>query len=448
MSNIYFASLLVGLFLTLAYTLVKPEKFYEYPYFMAAVFIVFIVPQCVSILRFPGMAVGDPVENVLLMSCLCFGCCWLGYLPRPWRLVSAKLACPIDQDRLFQGGLIFMAVSFFFNYLISRMSDEETGGSQWTGPVTIYGFFAGLIYPAFAICLSTALRKQTAFAWLSVAIASIQPILSAFIAGRRETTVLCVLTVALTLFYTYGLRPARLVILGFILFATLAIPATGTYRGFAAERDWEGVRQMDLIGNFRTFLNTESVLELRNAALLIQSVKESGDYEYGGGYWDAMVFRFVPAQILGKKFKEGIMFEPPEERAERETARMAYNIPLGATLTGMGDSFVQFGFFGCLFFAALGFLFKSFYAATRQRNAIFAQLFYIMIGTSAMRAVTHETVDFLPGMTYYAIFLGILFWYVKLPLYRSRRLLPFHTRAPLSPETAAEAAEETEAKLH
>jgi hypothetical protein len=414
--------------------MVKPEKFYEYPYFMAAVFIVFIVPQGISILRFPGMAVGAPVDDVLLMSCLCFGCCWLGYLFRPWRLVSAKLACPINQDRLFQGGLIFMFVSFFFNNLISHMTEEETGGSQWTGPVTIYDFFAGLIYPAFAICLSTALRKQTYGAWASVAFAAIQPIMSAFYAGRRETTALCVLTVALTLFYTYGLRPARLVIIGMILFAMLAIPATGTYRGFAAQRDWEGVRQMNLVGNFETYLTSESILELRNAALLIESTKESGDYEYGGGYWDALVFRFVPAQIIGKKFKEDLMFEPPEERAERELSRLAYDIPVGSTMTGMGDSFQQFGYFGCLFFAALGFLFKSFYAATRQRNAIFAQLFYIMIGTSAMRAVTHETTDFLPGMLYYAIFLGILFWYVKLPLRRMRRFRPFQSHPPVPVE--------------
>jgi hypothetical protein len=44
----------------------------------------------------------------------------------------------------------------------------------------------------------------------------------------------------------------------------------------------------------------------------------------------------------------------------------------------------------------------------RNSNALVAQLFYIQISTSAMRAVTHQTMDFLPGIVYQAIFLGML----------------------------------------
>jgi len=136
------------------------------------------------------------------------------------------------------------------------------------------------------------------------------------------------------------------------------------------------------------------------------------------------VFRFVPAQIVSREFKYSLMFKPPDRHVEDELFKLGYDLPVGATMTGMADSFQEFGWLGCIFFACLGWLFRSLYQATKPPNAMFAQLFYILIGTSAMRAVTHQTIDFLPGMTYYIIFLGLLFLYVRLPTSRARKMQP------------------------
>ena len=424
MTWVYFWILVGGLSATLVVTLFKPEKIYEYPYFMAAVFAVFIVPQGISLIRFPGAAGEEQVANVLLMSCLCFGACWAGYRRPPLRSLQQTLGQPINQDRLFLGGLAFIVISFFFNYLISQMTPEETGGSTWTGKVTIYGFFEDLIYPGFAIALSTALRTNRSFAWLAAAVGAIIPIQAAILSGRRENTVQFVLTLALTLYYQKKIKPPRLAIIFSVVFAMLAIPATGTYRSIAAERDWSQVSQIDLVGNFERYLNSESILELRNAALVMEATRLSDDYEYGAGYWDQLVFRFVPAQLLGKGFKDSLMFKSSDERTENELSNLGYDIPGGSTVTGMADSFQQFGWFGCLFFAALGLLFKTLFRATLQPNATFAQLFYILIGTSAMRAVTHQTIDFLPGLVYYSIFLGLLFLYARAPMTRRKRRAP------------------------
>ena len=416
MTWFYFWVLVILVGITLGMTLFKPEKIYEYPYFMAAAFAVFIVPQAISLIRFPGGAQEEWIANLLLMCCLCFAMCWVGYQRPPLRSLQNKLGQPVNLDRLFQGGLVFIAISFFFNFLISGMTEEETGGSVWTGKVTIYGFFAGLIYPAFAICFSTALRTNRLLPWIATAIAAIVPMQTTVLGGRREPTVLFVMTLALTLYYQRGIKPPRLTIIFSVLFAMLIIPATGTYRGLAAQRDWEGVRQMDLVGNFQRYLNEESILELRNAAFIIEATRRSHDYEYGAGYWDQLVFRFVPAQLLGKGFKDSLMFRPSDERTLNELSQMGYEVPGGSTITGMADSFQQLGWFGCLFFAAMGLLFKTLFRASQQSDAIFAQLFYILIATSAMRAVTHQTLDFLPGMVYYAIFLGLLFLYAREPV--------------------------------
>src|SRR6266568_5917734 len=184
-ANIYFAIMVGMLMVALVVALIKQERIYEYPYFMAVVFAVFIVPQAVSLIRFPGEAQSEWVANVLLMACLCFAMCWLGYILRPLQSVQRLVAQPVNRDRLFQGGLVFICVSFFFYHLLSQMTPEEKGGTQWTGPSTIYLFFANLIYPAFAICLYRALRTHSFLAWGATVIAAIQPLQTSIVGGRR-----------------------------------------------------------------------------------------------------------------------------------------------------------------------------------------------------------------------------------------------------------------------
>src|SRR5260370_26697294 len=205
----------------------------------------------------------------------------------------------------------------------------------------------------------------------------------------------------------------------------LAIPATAPYRRFQLQNDWESVRQIDLVGNFRDFLNQESVLELRNAAMLIEAARRSGDYEYGAGYWNHLVFRYVPAQILGESLKQRLMIRHSGDALERELAGMDYTNPTGSTVTAMGDSFLQFGYWGCLFFVALGIFFRRLWLAATPRNALFAQLLYMQSCTSAMRAVTHWTLDFLPGLLYNLIFLGAAMIYA-----RTGVSCPIRQRAP------------------
>ncbi len=419
MPGFYFWILAALLVATLAATVSKPERIYEYPFFMAATFAVFILPQAISLIRAPGVAQPDWIAHVLLMCCLCFGACWAGYRLPINRFWQHQLSRPLDPDRLFYGGLAFVAINFYFSALIAGMTEEETGGSRWTGKVTIYDFFGTLIYPGFAICLMTALRTGRLFPWLATLVAAIHPLETSLLAGRREMTVLLLMTLALALFYQRGIKPPRAGIVFVVLVAMVFIPATGSYRALSGDRDWEGVRNIDLVDNFKRFLNQESVLELRHAAVVMEATRQSGIYYYGEGYWDQMVFRFVPAQILGKEFKDSLMFLPSDELTQNELAKLNYIMPTGSTLTGMADSFQQFGWLGCVFFAGMGLLFKNFFSASVQPNATFAQLFYIQIGTSAMRAVTHQTLDFLPGLTYYAIFLGLLSFYARVPSWRT-----------------------------
>src|SRR5206468_3308504 len=62
---------------------------------------------------------------------------------------------------------------------------------------------------------------------------------------------------------------------------------------------------------------------------------------------------------------------------------------------------------------ALAVLFRSLWYAALRPNALFAQLLYMQSCTSAMRAITHQTVDFPPGFVYNLIFLGAAIIYAR-----------------------------------
>jgi hypothetical protein len=402
----------------LASVLVKglsvPVRMYEYPYFMAAVFATFIGPQAISLVRFPAGASPDSVESTLLMTLLCVLACIVGYRAPSQYWITNLLDIPVDNRRLFQFGVLFICCGLFFTYLLGQMTSTERGGSQWTGRATIYLFFANLAFPGLAICLREALLRGGAVPWLATLLGGWTPVVAGLFYGRREPTVLFVITVVLMLYFCRGkVVPRTIMALGIII-ALVGIPATAKYRGTVRREGLSSASKIDYVGNFVQFVSRPSELELRNAAMRIASVKQAGKYGLGTGYWDEIVFRFVPAQFVGRGLKEGLMFDPKQkERTEQEYKSVGYRVIVGSTLTGIGDAFQEFGYFGALFFAGLAVIYKTLWRTSHMQNGIFAQLLYIQTYTTGMLTVTHQTVNYLPGLIYNLIFLGMAMAYAR-----------------------------------
>jgi uncharacterized membrane protein len=429
MTGFYLFLLVAMVTLMLAWVAWEPRRLFEYPYFMAAVFGVFILPQAYSLINFPGGVSKLDIEYVLLMCVLCLGCAIVGYRLRPSIGVMRMVSKPVDPARMLQIGVALIIVGTLANQLMPRSRVEHAERGGLTGIATIYLFFGGLVVPGFAICLQLLRDKFTKGRLVAVVAGSVTQILSIFY-GRREAALMFFLTIALTAYYKKGKVPRRSVIFGALFFAMVAIPATGVYRGLVAQGEARRVMEIRPIDNFVDFFTKESILELRNAAALINSTINRGTYGWGTGYWDQIVFRFVPAQFVGRDVKDSLMLRTTSERIYLTELTNNYEISRGSTNTGMGDSFEQFGWAGCLFFAALAMLFKSVWTASNQPDARFAQLVYIMIGGSAMRTVTHQTVDFLPGIIYQIVFLSLAYMYARVPA----RHLPQAQRMPQAPQ--------------
>ena len=412
MIEVYFLVFVVLTTALIAASLARPARIFEYPYFMAFAFAVFIAPQAWVLTRFPGGVKDSAVEDVFLMASLCIAACYLGYQIAPNKAIVRWASRPIDTQRLFHIGVIYTAIALALSARFGNIDVETAENGGMTGIATILLFFIQLGQLGFAICFFSALKKPsiTHITWAAI---SVIPQIQIALFGRREPAALLALTVGAGLFFIRGVRPTRLVIAASVLFAMIAIPLTGAYRSQVAGRDMDNIREIEVKENLQDFLTTEGILELRNAAAVIEATRGSGDYQLGKAYWNHLVFRYVPAQFLGADFKQGLMFQTDELEAPGQTA-LGFVLSRGSTLTGMGDTFQQFGWLGCLFFVLPAILYRSIWKACREGH-IYAQILYATTISSAMRAVTHWSLDFLPGFLYYLIFLEIARLYAKKP---------------------------------
>lgn len=407
----FFAPFVIGCALLLAAVAWRPRLIYEYPYFMGATFIGFILPQSFALYRTEWG--GQYLEATFIMCSLCLVACWAGYRPRAHPAFLEKLNVPVNTGRFFHGGVVFVIIGYFFTYKFASMSVDEDRGLL-SGIGTVYLFFGGLVYPGFAICFYCALKERKAVAWLATVVAAWIPLQAAIFYGRREPTALFLISLAMSLYFLKGKTVPRWLVIGSVVGSIFILPAVGKYRQLSAENPLEAVKQIDFGEQVKEFLDEDAISEVKNATILIAATSETDDYEWGAGYWNRIVFRFVPAQFLGKEFKDSLMIggEQRDLGDFIENATGTRN-STGSTFTGLGDAFNQFGYFGCLFFAVVAYLFKNLWTAANHEGGTVAQILYIQITTSAMRALTHQTMDFLPGLIYSGVFIGIVALYAR-----------------------------------
>src|SRR6266487_3928619 len=228
----------------LAAAVVRPRLIYEYPYFM------------------------------------CVACCWLGYQRRPHPALLSKLNIPIDLARFLQGGIVLVLIGLFFTYKFGTAPEEELS-SRMTGISTVYLFFGGLVYPGFAICFYCALKRGWIIAWLAAFAAAVIPIQAALFYGRREPTVLFLMSVGLGVFFIKGKAAPRWAIIAAVMGAMLFIPSTSEYRQLANEHPFDAFREINFMEQFRGAHDPDAISELKNATALIAATQETGDYEFG-----------------------------------------------------------------------------------------------------------------------------------------------------------------------
>lgn len=405
-----FAGVCLGL---IGWGMLKPGRVCEFPFLMGATFAGFVLPQAVGLTWGQGHAPAGS-DAALVMCILCAGMCYVG-----WAISDAPMAAlrwEFDTDRLLIAGSGLSAIGAFFFYLISRLPEEmlEAGSHEgrvgWTGIAVAYLFFAHLLRYGFAIALLLYAKTGSKWALAILIFDCLAQVDMIVLRGRRGPTIEFFLMILCAFWFVQRRTLPRWVMLGALAAGTVAVFGAGAYRAamyqdqaagatIKHEVPWEELVKVDYVGVFLTY-NQEESYEFRNLIYILNTTEE---FDGGLSYYNEMIYSYVPAQVFGADFKKGLQFDLPGEVTDPHS-------PGGSTITGMGDSFQAFGWFGCLVFFVMAFLLRRLFEAA-QTGSLAAQLIYMLIITGTLHTVTHHTKWFLTtGVHLTAFLIPCLLW--------------------------------------
>lgn len=378
---------------------------YEYPFLSGATFAGFVLPQLIGLAHDRFLPPGA-LESTLIMAILCISMCWLG--ARMADRSASGSAWHFDEKRLLIASAILSLCGAYFYYKISQLPAEMVTNVRWTGLPVAYLFFARMMTYGFALAVLLVARNGSRVALLLALFGASFYFESIVIGGRRQDLVEFGTIMLMAFWFQRNWCLPRSVMLAALVVGALFINSVGEYRaatlGDTGPR-WDDVSKIDFIGNLEQ-LSERGGAELTNAVYNIGAVSRTMNFDLGAFHWNAIVFSYVPAQLVGRDLKESL-YLPLADPAHDE---YLYSPPLGSTSTGLSDSFHSFWYFGCLEFFIVAFIMQRLWWVARGGNLL-AQLLYMLLPVQALQVITHDTHHFVAPWIHFAIFvLPLILW--------------------------------------
>jgi hypothetical protein len=393
---IAFAILCAGLILL---GLLDRTRIYQFPFLAGAVFTAFILPQMVGLSHDRFLPPGA-LESTLILAILSAIMCWLGSAAvlRPMSLFNWVY----DDRRLLLASAALSAIGGYFYYALSRLPPEMLNNTQWTGLPVAYLFFARALIYGFALAVFLYTRNRSRWALLIALYGAVFCLDRIIIDGRRQDLVEFLIIILVALWFQRGWCLPRSAMLAGIVMGALFMNSVGEYRAATMDPEgpnWDQVADIDFVSNLSS-ISENGGAEVRNAVYKIAAISRSMDLDLGLMHWNALVFAYVPAQIVGRDIKESLYINLPQPAMDDYSYRPA----LGSTWTGLSDAFQSFWYFGCLKFFLIAFVMQKLWLAATKGN-LTAQILYMLLPVHAMETITHSTHNFVDPWFHIAIFL-------------------------------------------
>lgn len=389
-----------------------------YPFLFAVVILGWVFPQLLAISD-SGLAPGYALSKTIFMIILCFFAGWLGYSWRTGRVQKAAMNFP---DRFYsRRGLYVVMVasaifgSYFF-FKVSGMAEEANRlyGGLWSGAIAIYSFFAALLVYGFVLAVARMIQERRVVPLLTAMFCLLFFLHRILISGRREDTIILVITALLFLYFRYGWLIPRYAQIAIVVVGTLFVTSIGDYRRATLDTDrvvsrtrledsLGEISKIDATGNFKLDNTAVPSMEMFNAALIIEGAERTGSFDGGLSLWNAFVHHYVPAYFLGREFKDGLKFDLADVRNS-----FGFRWHVGTTSTGFADAFRSFWYFGALIFFAIGRVLKYWFVRA-QAGDYFGMVMIMVLLPKSLLAITHHTHGFF--LTFVT-----LFFFVIIPL--------------------------------
>lgn len=401
MQHIYFCSLILISLLIFLWGIQKNERIYQFPFVINAIYISFIIPQCLSIQVSPGSVLTEKmIERYFLMACLCLLMSWFGYnqeVNQNFLRLKYFFRFSPSYEKLINVGVVFIIIACVADFGLAFVPMER----MLTGPATILIFFRRWIFYGFSILLIVALSTKNKSVKLLLFIAiSVVLIISIVADGRREPTITFLLILGSILYFIHRIKVPRIIPIIAIVGILFINPLIGPIRAAITLNNYDEILNTNYIEfvsnyylNYQKTANEGDLLEVRNGALYMDATEDSWEYGFGTSYYDALIKYYVPGQIFGKDWKQSLKFNWTDIRDIEK--KYNYKYYDGQTYTGIADVFVEFDYMGCIIFFLLAYFYKVIWSIAREREMFLAQFSYAILIAPTMIIITHGSQRYL-----------------------------------------------------
>lgn len=413
----------------IAVALPRRSAYLEFPFLFSTFCLLWYLPQTWSILNDPSVAV-ESVSSLLLMSLLSLWGVTAGWSWAMRRPVQNARTISLPISRLLLPVFAITLFAAVMNLLISAQPVSVRASNQWTGPITIFAFFATI--GVVSLVLSMAMfvtRPSLATGGLAVLNLGIY-FPQVFIYFRRSEIFDLTLAVLLCLWFVRRFALPRPTLVAGCLLSFVLLNGVGQLRDFGG--GYEVTSEGRIEARLPTLEELASVdwvprmgtqdtrgLEARNGVEYMEASYREGSLSLGAQFWNELVQAYVPAQILGRDTKQGLMIGVRLD--ELASSQLYWTTQSGGTATGFVQAFHDFSYIGAGVFLLAGFSMGWLYRAAHEGRAL-AFLLYASMLTNGIHMVSHSS--------YYLFTNSVLVLLTAAAL--RKRLTQFETLKPLS----------------
>ena len=365
----------------------KRIAFIEFPVFFSLTALGWFLPQLWAAANYGTFPEGA-VAKAALMAFLCFLGVNAGYVFYRPNLQSSKLSG--DVERL-KTRLVIATLVLLPPYLLTMRLPVEDLEGGWSGLPVIYLFFySGIKYAfyfAFLLWLGGDRSRKTLFVMV---IGTFLYVNAAITGGRRADMLELFFLIVGGLFFVKRLRFSKWIfvaaMIGFSFFTTNIVQYRSIMSSDSTDKFGQ-VLAVDWIGNFQNYFKDPNG-EVGNYIMGIYAIDQEGSFNYGLNYWNSLVSRFIPRQLVGESVKNKLL--APVVDSAITSGQFGHEAMTGQTFTGMMDAFGAFSYFGCLNFILIGIAFKYLYLKAQQ-GSLKGIMFYLFMLTSGLHSITHTS---------------------------------------------------------
>ncbi|MCK0129803.1 hypothetical protein [Erythrobacter sp. F6033] len=257
---------------------------------------------------------------------------------------------------------------------------------EWRGLPVYLIFVVRLVYASIVIQLWLWVRtkRQRHLRW--AALFALIPLINIIFIFRRSEVI------KLGVFFGYFLTNYRYISIGRVPAFLGLVGMYGVFKIFPFLRNEAGKQlEMNELIDKALDRKTYEDTEIASGLFRIYHSMETGFFEYGAVFYNAVIGQFVPAGLVGTSIKSMLMLPMIEYTDSSFSAYRFYLSPMG-----FAQAYQQFWLFGGVIFFALGFFMARLESRRFDNRRI--EIFLVLMIPSAVFTVSADLALFMPQM--------------------------------------------------